>query len=266
MAAPETVRVTSQGRNGAVDTAVQHIQRLIDLRRVLPGDSLSPAAEIAKEVGVNRVAVLQALNLLEREGLVRVRPGPGGARVIGRDERPPDQRLARAMARRETLEHVVVLREILDSGIAHRVADRGMPPRFLKRAKKLIEHMEETGNRDEYLALDTEFHELVAESTGSELLGALTLGLRQIFLIGLDAVDLPPERLAGSNHEHRRLLSSIERRAAAEASDWSMRHAEESTRLIAKTLGLNLKGARNSKVSMSNRSESPRKKGNRRSR
>lgn len=232
----------SSRRSGAVDKAVQHLQRLVDMRRVLPGEALPAAAVVGREIGVNRVAVLQAMQLLQRDGLVVVRPGRGGARVIGRDDRPEEQRLARAIARRERMKEAAPLREILESGIARLVATKGLSDEAAGRAKELVRAMRETRNRDEFHALDNQFHELLGEAAGSKILEALATALRQDVLVGLDAFDLTHERLMRSNHEHDKMLSAILRRSSAAAADLAHRHASGTTALLAGGLDVDLGG------------------------
>ncbi|HVE75543.1 MAG TPA: FCD domain-containing protein [Actinomycetota bacterium] len=228
---------TTASTSGAVDKALVHLYRLVDLRRVLPGDALPPAAQIAKEVNVNRVAVLQALQTLQRQGLISIKRGRGGARVIGRDDRPHDQRLARALEKKKALGQVALLRQILDSGIARTVATNGLPRSQMKRARRILEELRRINDRDRYLALDTEFHEILGDATGSPVLKGLSLSLRQLVLVGLDAVELPPNLLGNSNHEHERLLAAIERGSATSAADWGHRHSAHSTSLIDHILG-----------------------------
>jgi DNA-binding FadR family transcriptional regulator len=109
-AASEDVDVASPRKIRAADKALTHLHRLIDLRRVLPGELLPSAASISAEIGVNRMAVLQAFQMLQSDGLIHVRPGRGGARVVGRDERPQSQRLARATGSTVLAELAMVVR------------------------------------------------------------------------------------------------------------------------------------------------------------
>ncbi len=237
----DQVNFGNQRRSGATGRAVDYLYSLIDLRRVLPGDPLPSANVLAVEIGVNRTAVLEALHLLEHEGLVKVRPGKAGARVTTREERSPQMRLARAMARKEDMQDIVVLREILEAGIARRVATNGLPAPLLERAKAIVEELKVTTDPDVYMALDTEFHEILAEGTGSPIPRKLVNSLRGVFVVGLDASELSQEYLAESNRDHECLLSAIEAREPAEAAEWALRHAGRATTVIAEALGSSIK-------------------------
>ncbi len=230
----ESVEIAGQGRNTAADRAVDYIQRLIDLRRVLPGQRLPAATLLSEKIGVSRVAVLQALQTLQRYGLVTVRAGRGGTVVLGRDERPYAQRLARALAQRDALQKTALMREIIESGVARTVAQQGLSEEAGARARTLLAEMRRADDLDRYLGLDSDFHDLLGEATGAPLLAALSAGLRWVFLVALDAVDQPRERLLklNSTSEHERILRAIERGSASAAAEWAFRHAQSSMRLV----------------------------------
>lgn len=223
-------------KTSASDKALQHLRRQIDLRRVMPGELLPSAATLAAEIGVNRMAVLNAFQTLQRDGLIVVRPGRGGARVIPLAERPIEHRLARAIEKREGLTNLRLLREILDSGIARAVAERGLSPEQLEKARDLTVRMRHTTDRDEFIARDVDFHELLGEGTGSDVTKAIGFALRAAFMVGLDAVELPLERLRASNVEHEKILAAIERRAPGIAAEHAYKHTSASMEAVVSTL------------------------------
>lgn len=52
-------------------------------RRLRPGDKLPPEAAMLSTYGVSRASLREALRLLEVQGLIRLKPGPGGGPVLG---------------------------------------------------------------------------------------------------------------------------------------------------------------------------------------
>jgi DNA-binding FadR family transcriptional regulator len=60
-----------------------------------PGDRLPLEAEMIEQYGVSRESIREALRLLETQGIVAIRRGPGGGPVVGRAE---SSNLARTMS------------------------------------------------------------------------------------------------------------------------------------------------------------------------
>ncbi|MBT5037425.1 MAG: winged helix-turn-helix transcriptional regulator, partial [Rhodospirillaceae bacterium] len=69
----DPVRPTS-----ACELVVEQLRRAIHLGRFLAGDKLPPERELAKQLGVSRTTVREAVKVLEGEGLVRSKRGAAG--------------------------------------------------------------------------------------------------------------------------------------------------------------------------------------------
>lgn len=60
------------------------IVRDIVARNLKPGDKLPLEADLLRQYRVSRSSLREALRLLEVQGLITIRPGPGGGTVVGR--------------------------------------------------------------------------------------------------------------------------------------------------------------------------------------
>jgi GntR family transcriptional regulator, transcriptional repressor for pyruvate dehydrogenase complex len=76
----------------ASERVAQEIVRDIVLRGLETGDRLPLEAAMVDEYGVSRTSLREALRLLEVQGLISLKPGPGGGPVVGTVE---PSRLAR---------------------------------------------------------------------------------------------------------------------------------------------------------------------------
>lgn len=71
-----------------------------------------------------------------------------------------------------------LFRQILESGIARSLAEQGLSEEDTERARRLVRAMRRLTDRDEYIAADVEFHELLARATGSVVLAELAMVVR----------------------------------------------------------------------------------------
>lgn len=218
-------------RRGAVDQAQRHIASLLDLGQVRPGGRLPPASALATDIGVSRPAVLQALKLLAAEGRVVVRPGRGGTWAVGTDADNLGVRRARAWDRRDTIIQMAHLREMVEPGAARLAAARGVSAKLLAHARRLTEQMGETPfeDRDEYRALDTEFHLLIAHATGMRLIESYVIACRREVAAVFDVMEVPRSRKVTSDAEHAELLDAIEARNPAAAAAVAHEHVAHTT-------------------------------------
>ena len=67
----------------ASERVAQEIVRDIVLRGLQTGDRLPREAAMVDEYGVSRTSLREALRLLEVQGLISLKPGPGGGPVVG---------------------------------------------------------------------------------------------------------------------------------------------------------------------------------------
>ena len=60
------------------DRIIAQLKEYILSRQILPGERLPSEAEFAETFGVSRGTIREALHILEHDGIVRIRKGPGG--------------------------------------------------------------------------------------------------------------------------------------------------------------------------------------------
>jgi GntR family transcriptional repressor for pyruvate dehydrogenase complex len=146
-----------------------------------PGDALPSQRRLQQIYGVSKVTILEALRLLETEGLVRVRLGrTGGAVVL----EPGRHSLARAIGLLVEMDRVDQgevweLRRTVEVEAARLAAVRATPE-HLARLDALLRALEARSDGPDappddgtYAALDLELHTAVAGAAGNRLLQAL---------------------------------------------------------------------------------------------
>ena len=231
--------IAPNARRGAVEQTLSHLESMLDLRTVRPGERLPSAAELAKEIGVSRPAVLSALKILASQGRVVVKPGRGGNWVTEHEPDNLDARIARAWEQRERIIQMAYLREILEPGSARlAVEQKAMTLDQLATARRLAAEMRELTWEDveTYRALDTELHLLIAHGTGMPVIESFVAMCRREVAAAFDVMDVPPSRKKTSDDEHDALLDAIEAGDADAAAAVAHTHIKTTTALLEKVL------------------------------
>jgi DNA-binding GntR family transcriptional regulator len=162
----------------------------------LPGDRLVEA-EIARDLGISRVPVREALRLLESQGIVVSTPYKG-MRLM----QVTNKGVAELMRTRGALE-ALALREILESGPA---AELRLAP--ARRAAARYEQVSGGEDPAATVAADEAFHAELCRLSGNAVLLGLWLGLaRQLSVVwGLGRDARPTSRIV---EEHRAILDRL---------------------------------------------------------
>lgn len=200
---------------------------------ILPAGSRLPAERmLAKQLGISRSTLRQALTALVQSGhLVSLRGRGGGTFVT---ERPP---LAEADGPRLGAEAWGVLeyRVAIEAGATMLAAERAEAG-HLDRLAELVAVMGEVATAEEfgpYRRADIRFHIAVAEAAGSpRLVSAMTEVQGQMSDL-ITMIAHPPEVLLHSNEQHCRLVALLRRRDAVGATRVMREHLEGTEHILA---------------------------------
>jgi DNA-binding GntR family transcriptional regulator len=202
-------------RTGALSLAIQYenledkiyarLQTLIVERKILPGERIPPD-QLAREMGVSRTPILNALKRLAQERVVEVFPRRG---IYVR--RFPKREMARLFAVREVLEGLsarLASCKISPGEIDRLRAGFGRPGEALRGAaiRRYSEH-------------DRYFHWRLVEIAANEQLTAALNSVRMMFFAYQDGLVRPP---AETLPEHQAILEGLRARDP-DASEAAMR-------------------------------------------
>ena len=79
----------------AYELVLEQLRRSLDQGHFAPGDKLPPERDLARQLGVSRTTLREAVRVLEGEGAVEVRRGSTGGIVVRQRIQRPAQRRAR---------------------------------------------------------------------------------------------------------------------------------------------------------------------------
>ncbi|WP_280262436.1 GntR family transcriptional regulator [Nocardia wallacei] len=159
-----------------------------------PGQRLTEDA-LAERYGVSRVPVREALRTLQAEGFASSRPYAGVFVAELTEDEAAD---------------LLEIRAQLEPLCAARAAVRRTPEQLgrLKELTALGRDAVRAGRLDEVTRLNSRFHEVLAEASGSTLLAQLITQLSQK-IAWVYAVELP-RRASDSWHEHEDICAALE--------------------------------------------------------
>ncbi len=193
--------------------------------RTQPGQTLPPPDDLARQYQVSRPTVREALNLLESQGLVRLKRGPRGGAIV---QRPDHRAITRALADLLEYEHVTLaqileVRAILEPAAARMAASR-VTPEDLRALEQSVREMEaKAGDGAAWLANGISFHTVVFRASRNPVLGAFMDSLSHIMYPRAESAGTPPEARPVALEEHRAVLASLAR-GDGDAAERAMAH------------------------------------------
>jgi DNA-binding FadR family transcriptional regulator len=178
-----------------------------------PGDQLPSERDLMQAYQVGRPAVREALQALERDGIIQVTHGERARVTLPTAEKIIDQIAGSAShllhAEPGNLDHLKDARRFLETGLAHRAALNATPETVARLRERFEAHERARQKLDEFLPRDMEFHREIAAMSGNPIFPALVEAM--FGWLGAYYVELV--RVEGAEDvtiaEHRRILEAI---------------------------------------------------------
>lgn len=216
-------------------TAVLVAQRIaadIQRRGNKVGDRLPPEKVMLDEYQVGRGTLREALRFLELQGLISLKPGPGGGPVV---EQPDGSGLAASLTLLLQFENAS-FRTILEARaglepIMTQLAALRCTEEQLAELKNNLDHMAEA-NDDEhlFLKLKGEFHDLISKASGNAIFVNLIDALAGILDGAAIGIELPAHRRLAVHKAHERIFDALAAHDPTAAAAAMRVHIDEFTR------------------------------------
>lgn len=187
---------------------------------IVPGTRMMEV-ELAKEIGVSRTPIREAIRKLEKEGLVTIEPRRGA--------------YASQISTKDMVE-ILEVRQNMEGLAAYFAASRMKPDQLaeLKAASDKYNTAVATGNMEDMIKYDTDFHHIIVESCNNKILvqmieqlQELVLRFRYIYYDNFRRAENMPE-------EHKAILEAISRGDADSAREAADVHIDRLKELIIK--------------------------------
>ncbi len=174
--APEPI-VRRKLSHEVLDRLVQTIQS----GDLAPGDQLPSERELMERYSVGRPAIREAMQTLQRMGLIRIAHGerarvtlPTADTIVDQVSGAMVQMLGRVPGGLDELKDARLLFEV---GLAQVAARRGTPATVAQLRTALQACREATGDQARFVAADMAFHRQIAAMSGNTLIRALSQGM-----------------------------------------------------------------------------------------
>jgi DNA-binding FadR family transcriptional regulator len=160
----------------------QRIVADINQRHLQPGTMLPPERDMLAQYRVGRFTLREALRYLELQGLITVRPGPGGGPAVSVPE-PKFLAVSLALGLQYTqtrFRATLETRLAIEPAVAARAAE-GIDPALLAEIADSVEVMGRSlDDVHVFLEQNSRFHDLLAWSSGNSIFGYLLSALHWI--------------------------------------------------------------------------------------
>ncbi len=163
-------RVSLNYRNKSQRVADALMSRIID-GGLKPGDTLGTEAELLTEYEVSRPTLRESLRMLEAQGVIALRPGPGGGAVVGH---PSIDTLAHALSVFLYLQSVpfgavLKARQVIEPALASEAAAQGKEREF-DEMQKSVDRMRTITDQEAFIRENRTFHEIIARASRNKVL------------------------------------------------------------------------------------------------
>ena len=166
-------RATIPHRSKAEHVAQQLLDRIL-AAKLEPGSTFATEAELLSQFNVSRPTLRESLKLLESQGVLDRRPGPGGGIIVGA---PSADLLAHGLSvflRLHEVPFVTVLkaREVIEPALAYEAALNGTEEDFeaLRTSIERMKALDAQADQEAFIDENRTFHGVIARASGNKVL------------------------------------------------------------------------------------------------
>ena len=210
----------------------RRIVRDIDRMSLRPGDKLPSERGMLEEYQVGRGTLRESLRFLELQGIISLKPGPGGGPIVEQPEAANMATLIMLLLQFAGAPYRVVAeaRATLEPLLAELAAERITPDALAELSAMVSAMAEDLANRETFQERNKRFHRIIAGASGNALFGYLVEALAGILDGTPLGADYPADRRQAILTAHQAILDSLQNRDPAAARAAMAAHCAECVR------------------------------------
>jgi DNA-binding FadR family transcriptional regulator len=166
-------RAAAIHRSKPEHVAEQLLERIIT-SKLKPGSTFATEAELLAQFKVSRPTLRESLKLLESQGVLERRPGPGGGIIVSQ---PSIDLLAHGVSvflRLHEVPFVTVLkaREVIEPALAYEAALNGSEEEFAELEASIVrmKALDAPSDQEAFIEENRVFHGIIARASGNKVL------------------------------------------------------------------------------------------------
>jgi len=213
------------------DHIVEQLKEYILNQELRPGERLPSEGDLAETFGVSRGTIREALHMLEHDGVVNIKKGPGGGIFVSDGNvfqvvESLFYALRWEQISSDSFDVLMETRIMLEDRIARLAARRATEEDF-DELRAILEKMEEPDtDHESFVQNDTDFHVCLAKAAKNSILQMFMVAVKQLHNRVVDYEGLHDELFPVAIRFHREIYEAVRGRKPEEAAAVMQAHLE----------------------------------------
>jgi GntR family transcriptional repressor for pyruvate dehydrogenase complex len=226
-----TVNISLESvKQGRVSDGVrEQITNLILAGELNVGDRLPTENELARQLGVSKVPVREAMISLQQMGLLTSRRGAGGGVFVCEPRPEPVGEALTLMLRlgKASIADLTQARLVIEPHVARQAALLATARDVARLEESIIEYQKIVEQNQERSIRDLDFHLTLADACGNPVFNLILRALIPLLYTNVRLRRLPPERRNLGIDGHREILEAVRRGDPEKAQLAMARHVTQ---------------------------------------
>lgn len=219
--------MSSAPKKRVADEVIEIIKQQLESGILKEGDKLPNLTQFAKDLGVSRLSVREAIQTLEKLGAVKSRPKIGTIIICGDPSRWSYPLLSNEFEDPKMIDQLFEVRMFFEGFLAAQCAAHAQVSDLKKLEKTLLLQSKalEVGDLTEFYRYDTQFHTQLASTSKNLYMQRLYTELLQSTNPSVTAVlRTLPDAVQDSLYMHQRILEAITNLDVSSAEHYARMH------------------------------------------